>query len=128
MYKHPVNNSLLKYCSSLDVSEVDGQNINFHQSQHSPIIGITRGGTTGMSITTGRPTVSLPSPRQHQQQVNHQRDRRSLPCQVIYKAYSLCYGPHIVLKVYKRKASCFLIALMQHVCMRYNNKMRKLCK
>ena len=73
---------LMLFYRSLDVSEVDGQNMNLHQSSNSAIIGITRGGTGGMAITTGRPTVSLPSPRQ-QPQVNQQRDRRSLPCQVI---------------------------------------------
>ena len=67
---------------SLDVSEADGQNSNYHQSPHSPIIGITRGGATGMGVNAGRPTVSVPSPRL-QQQINQQRDRRSLPCQVI---------------------------------------------
>ena len=66
---------------SLDVSEVEGQNINLHHSSNSAIIGITRGGTGGVSLTAGRPTVSMPSPRQ--QQANQQRDRRSLPCQVI---------------------------------------------
>lgn len=65
------------------MTELDGHHVNSYkyQSPNSPVIGISRGGAAGVTLNTGRTTLTLPSPRQ-QHQVQHQRDRRSLPCQV----------------------------------------------
>ena len=76
------SNSYNFYIYSSETVDTEAQQLNsyHHHSQNSPVIGISRGGTSGVTINTGRTTVTLPSPR-HQQQVQ-QRDRRSLPCQV----------------------------------------------